>query len=120
INRNVKDKVVLDIGTGKDAILARLCVEAGAKRVYAIELLKETYDKAEVTIARLDLTDKITLIHGNSMEVELPEKIDVCVSEIVEPIGGVVGAAPIINNAWLFIKDDGVMIPERSLTHIAA
>src|SRR6185295_4494157 len=104
----------------KDAILSRFCVEAGAKRVYAIELLKETYDKAKATLERLDLTDKITLIHGNSMEVELPEKIDVCVSEIVGPIGGVEGAAPIINNAWRFMKDDGVMIPERSLTRMAA
>lgn len=120
INRHVKDKVVLDIGTGKDAILARFCVEAGAKRVYAIELLKETYDKAKATLESLGLTDKITLIHGNSMEVELPEKIDVCVSEIVGPIGGVEGAAPIINNAWRFMKDDGVMIPERSLTRMAA
>jgi len=31
INRHVKDKVVLDIGTGKDAILSRFCVDAGAK-----------------------------------------------------------------------------------------
>jgi amino acid adenylation domain-containing protein/FkbM family methyltransferase len=120
INRHVKEKVVLDIGTGKDAILARFCVEAGAKKVYAIELLKETYDKAKATIESLGLTDRIALIHGNSMEVELPEKIDVCVSEIVGPIGGVEGAAPIINNAWRFMKEDGVMIPERSLTRMAA
>jgi thioesterase domain-containing protein/acyl carrier protein len=60
------------------------------------------------------------VIHGNSMEVELPEKIDVCVSEIVGPIGGCEGAAPIINNAWRFMKEEGVMIPARSVTRIAA
>ncbi|HEX6716526.1 MAG TPA: amino acid adenylation domain-containing protein, partial [Pyrinomonadaceae bacterium] len=120
INRHVRNKVVLDIGTGKDAILARFCVEAGAKRVYAIELLDDSYQQAKSTIERLGLTDKIILIHGNSMEVELPEKIDVCVSEIVGPIGGCEGAAPIINNAWRFMKDDGVMIPSRSITRIAA
>jgi len=120
INRHVKDKVVLDIGTGKDAILARFCVAAGAERVYAIELLEESYQKAKGTIESLGLAEKIILIHGNSMEVELPEKIDVCVSEIVGPIGGCEGAAPIINNAWRFMKEEGVMIPTRSLTKIAA
>jgi natural product biosynthesis luciferase-like monooxygenase protein/amino acid adenylation domain-containing protein len=120
INRHVKDKVVLDIGTGKDAILARFCVEAGAKKVYAIELLDESYEQAKRTIESLGLMDKIVLIHGNSMEVELPEKIDVCVSEIVGPIGGCEGAAPIINDAWRFMHDDGVMIPSRSVTRIAA
>jgi natural product biosynthesis luciferase-like monooxygenase protein/amino acid adenylation domain-containing protein len=120
INRHVRGKVVLDIGTGKDAILARFCVEAGAARVYAIELLKESYDKAKATVERLGLGDKIILINGNSMEVELPEKVDVCVSEIVGPIGGSEGAARIINDAWRFMKDGGVMIPSRSLTKMAA
>src|SRR5262249_41209368 len=41
INRLVEDKVVLDLGTGKDVIWARYCVEAGAKKVYAIEILDE-------------------------------------------------------------------------------
>lgn len=120
IRRHVKDKVVLDIGTGQDAILARFCVEAGAARVYAIELLEESYEKAKATIEALGYSDKIVLIRGNSMEVELPEKIDVCVSEIVGPIGGCEGAAAIINNAWRFMKEDGVMIPSRSETKIAA
>ena len=120
INEHVPGKVVLDIGTGKDAILSRFCVEAGAAKVYAIELLEETYLKAKATIESLGLEDKITLINGNAMEVELPEKIDVCVSEIVGPIGGSEGATQIINNAWRFMKPDGVMIPERSLTKIAA
>jgi natural product biosynthesis luciferase-like monooxygenase protein/amino acid adenylation domain-containing protein len=120
INRHVQDKVVLDLGTGKDAILARFCVEAGAARVYAIELLDESYQKAKETIENLGLSDKIILIQGNSMAVELPERIDVCVSEIVGPIGGCEGAAAIINDAWRFMKDDGVMIPSRSVTKIAA
>ena len=120
INEHVPGKVVLDIGTGKDAILSRFCVEAGAAKVYAIELLEETYLKAKATIESLGLEDKITLIHGNAMEVELPEKVDVCVSEIVGPIGGSEGAVQIINNAWRFMKPDGVMIPERSLTKMAA
>jgi amino acid adenylation domain-containing protein len=120
IGRAVKNKVVVEIGTGKDAILARFCVEAGARKVYAIELLEESYRKAKVCIEQLGLSDRITLIHGDATKVELPELADVCVSEIVGSIGGCEGAGVLINNAWRFMKDDGVMIPERTMTRIAA
>ncbi|NOX38147.1 MAG: amino acid adenylation domain-containing protein [Calditrichaeota bacterium] len=115
----VKDKVVLDIGTGKDAIQARFCIEAGARKVYAIELLEESYRKAKATVEELGLQDRIILIHGDAMEVELPEKVDVITSEIVGAIGGSEAAAIILNNARRFLKEDGVMIPMRSVTRIA-
>ena len=120
INRLVKDKVVVDIGTGQDAILARFCLEGGARKVYAIELMNKTYQKARATLERLGLQDRITLIHGDAMKVELPELADVCVSEIVGAIGGAEGVVPIINNARRFLKPGGVMIPDRSLTLISA
>lgn len=113
-------RVVLDIGTGRDAILARLAVEAGARKVYAIELLEASYLHAQATIERLGLTDRITLIHGDARLVELPELVDVCVSEIVGAIGGSEGASRIINDAWRFMKPGGVMIPSQSITRIAA
>ncbi len=120
INRTVRNKVVLDIGTGPDAILARLCVEGGAKRVYAIEVLEQTYRRAEATIKSLGLEDRIVLLHADSMHAQLPEQVDVCVSEIVGSIGGAEGAAPIINNAHRWLKPEGVMIPECARTSVAA
>ena len=120
INQLVKDKVVVEVGTGKDAILARFCVEAGAKKVYAIETLEESYQLAGALIKRLGMEDKITLIHGFSSEVELPEKADVCVSEIIGTIGSSEGTAPILNDARRFLKEGGAMIPQRCLTKIAA
>ncbi len=120
INKLVKDKVVVEVGTGKDAILARFCVEAGAQRVYAIETLEESYKLAGALIKRLGLEDKIKLIRGFSSEVELPEKADVCVSEILGTIGSSEGTAPILNDARRFLKESGTMIPQRCLTRIAA
>jgi amino acid adenylation domain-containing protein/non-ribosomal peptide synthase protein (TIGR01720 family) len=120
IRRAVPGKVVLDIGTGKDAILARLCAEAGAARVYAVELLEESYRKAKETVERLGLSERITVIHGDATQVVLPEPMDVCVSEIVGPIGGCEGAAQIINGSWRLLKPGGVMIPSRSVTKVAA
>jgi cyclopropane fatty-acyl-phospholipid synthase-like methyltransferase/acyl carrier protein len=116
----VKGKVVLDIGTGQDAILARLCAEAGARKVYAVELLEESYRKAKARIDTLGLSERITLIHGDARQVRLPEPIDVCVSEIVGSIGGSEGAAVILNDARRFLKPGSVMIPSRSTTRIAA
>jgi amino acid adenylation domain-containing protein len=120
LERLAKGRVVLDIGTGRDAILSRLAAEAGAKKIYAVELLEDSYLHARATIERLGLQDTITLIHGDATKVELPEKVDVVLSEIVGAIGGSEGSAVILNDAWRFLKEDGVMIPQRSLTKIGA
>src|SRR6202043_1392390 len=42
LKRVVKGRIVVDIGTGKDAILARICAESGAKQVYAIDVLESS------------------------------------------------------------------------------
>jgi amino acid adenylation domain-containing protein len=120
MDRLVKGKKVLDIGTGKDAILARLCLDAGAEKVYAIEVADGAYAQARDCIQRLGLGDRITLIHGYSTDVELPEKVDVCVSELIGNIGGTEAVAPILNDARRFLTGDGVMIPQHCITRIAA
>jgi non-ribosomal peptide synthase protein (TIGR01720 family) len=120
IERLVVGKIALDIGTGADAIWARACIEAGAKRVYAIEMLDEAYTKARDLLGKLGLTNRVILIHGDSTQVSLPEPIDVCVSELIGTIGSSEGVIPILNDARRFLKSDGVMIPQRSVTKIAA
>jgi len=120
IRAAVKDKAVLEIGTGKDAILARLCVEAGARKVYAIELLEETYRKARDTVERLGLENRIVLIRGDARGIDLPEQADVCVSELVGAIGGAEGAAAILRDARRLLKPGGTVIPSRSVTRIGA
>jgi acyl transferase domain-containing protein/acyl-CoA synthetase (AMP-forming)/AMP-acid ligase II/acyl carrier protein/SAM-dependent methyltransferase len=120
IRQTVRDKVVVEVGTGKEAILARFCVEAGARKVYAIEIGDEAFRDASALVAKLGLRDKIELIHGDATKVNLPELADVCVSEIVGPIGGCEGAAVLINDARRFLKPDGVMLPARGVTKIAA
>jgi amino acid adenylation domain-containing protein len=119
INRAVNGKVALDIGTGPEALLARFCVEGGARRVYAIEMLEEPYRRALERVQSLGMQDQIVLIRGNVTMVELPEPVDVCVSEIIGPIGGVEGAAMILNDARRFLKPGGIMIPRQSTTLIA-
>ncbi|WP_429385033.1 amino acid adenylation domain-containing protein, partial [Mucilaginibacter sp. UYCu711] len=120
IRKVVKDKVILEIGPGFEAILSRICIEEGAKKVYAVELLESSYLKAKATVEALGLEDKIIVIHDDIMKVELPEKADYCVSEIVGAIGGAEGSATLINSSRRLLKDPSHMIPSRSLTKIAA
>ncbi len=120
INQLVKDKVVVDIGTGQDLVLARMCIAAGAAKVYAIEGMEESYEGAKAFIENHGLSNRIILLKGFSTEIELPEKADVCVSEIIGTIGSSEGVVPILNDARRFLKAGGRMIPERCITRIAA
>ncbi|HEX2094716.1 MAG TPA: amino acid adenylation domain-containing protein, partial [Longimicrobiaceae bacterium] len=113
-------KVVVDVGTGAEVVLSRLALEAGARRVYAIETKEESYRQAEAFIRRLGLEDRIVLVKGNGMEVEIPEPADVCVSELIGCIGGSEGAVAILNTVWRLLKPDGVQVPRRCVTRIAA
>jgi amino acid adenylation domain-containing protein len=115
----VPGRVVVDVGTGGDVALSRLCVEAGARRVYAIERLEASYRQAQATVKRLGLEERITLVQGSSFAVTLPEPADVCVSELIGCIGGSEGAVAILNDAWRFLRPGGVMIPWRCATRIA-
>ena len=120
IQRHVKNKVVLDIGTGQHAILARFCVEAGAKRVYAIEVLDEAFEKAAKLVQEAGLSDRITIIHGDSTTVELPELVDVCTEGIIGNIGSSDGIIPIMNDARRWFRPNAVAIPSRCITYFAA
>ncbi len=120
LRRVAVGKIVLDVGTGADAILSRLAVEAGAKHVYAVELLEASYNSARERIRSLGLEDRITVLHGDARTVEVPELADVCVSEIVESLAGGEGAAVILNQAWRLLKPGAVMIPGWTRTMMSA
>ena len=119
--RTVRDRVVVDIGTGRDALLARMCIEAGARKVYAIELLERPAQQARETVARLGLSERIVVLHGRSEEVTLPERADVAVSENVGHIGGAEGCDLLLADARArFLKPEGIVIPGRCRTLFAA
>ena len=112
-------KTVLEIGPGPEAVLSRMCIAAGARKVYAVELSQATAERARARVAECGLADRIEVIHGDITQVELPETADYCVSEIVGSIGGSEGAAILIDHTRRWLKDPRCQIPERSITKIA-
>ena len=78
--------VVLDIGTGS-GVLAVALARAGASRVYAVEASDIAAVAARVFEAN-GVTDRVTVVPGWSRQIELPERADLLVAEIIgnEPL----------------------------------
>ena len=55
-------------------------IKAGAKKVYALEKTDAVHLAKEIARAN-HCSDQIEFVHGNSKEIELPEKADVLISE---------------------------------------
>ena len=80
--------VVLDIGTGPQALLALIAGRAGAKKVYAVEVQPEVAALARQAIANAveagEVPAGLIEVHeGFSTALELPEQADLLVAEIV-------------------------------------
>lgn len=120
IDSTVSGKIVLDLGTGPEAVLAEACVRSGARKVYAVEVDPQACESAARRLKDRGLLDHVILLQGDSTEIEIPEPVDVCVSSIVGAIGSSQGAISVLNDARRFLSADGIMIPERSVTWIAA
>ena len=120
-SRYVKGKVILDVGTGKDAFLAKICISCGAKKVYGVEIIESACVLASNMLKEEGLTEKIEIIHGDIHKVELPEKVDICVSQLVGIIGSSEGIIPILNSVHdRMLKPGGLMLPARAKTYIVA
>lgn len=94
-----KTLTVLDIGTGPFAVLSLLAAESGARKVYAIEVNPDAARRARETIAAAGWSDVIEVYEGFSTVVELPEKVDLVVSEIVGSIASEEGLHATIQDA---------------------
>lgn len=106
------DDVVIDLGTGS-GVLAVASAKAGARQVYAIEATAIAHVARRV-LADNGVSDRITLIEGHSTQVQLPERADVLVSEIIgnEPLSEKIleSTADAVRR---FLKPGARLIPRR-------
>jgi len=105
---------VLDLGCGP-GIMAMLACRAGARRVYAIDT-NPVIDLGRRLAALNGMADKIEFLLGDSRRVELPERVNVIVSDIR-------GVVPLFGHALATLKDardrllapGGCMIPVKDV-----
>ncbi|KAL1489172.1 hypothetical protein ABEB36_014110 [Hypothenemus hampei] len=112
-----KDKVVLDVGAGS-GILSFFAAQAGAKRIYAVEASTMAH-YAQKLVATNNLSNCIKVIPGKIEEVELPEKVDIIISE---PMGYMLYNERMLEsylNAKRWLSPVGKMFPTRGDLHIA-
>ena len=104
--------VVLDLGPGA-GILTFLALKAGARKVYAIEKM-DSIHLAQAVARRNRIEDRIAFIHDNSKKVNLPEKVDVLLSETLGSFALEENTLDFTLDAReRFLKEGGRMVPER-------
>jgi len=84
INKVVKkDDVVVDVGAGT-GILSFFAAEAGAKKVYAVEVehLLVTALRKSISLNKLDKI--VEVIEGDALEVALPKDVDILIAELID------------------------------------
>jgi len=103
-------KVVLDVGTGS-GILAFFALQAGAAKVYAIDASDSVHVARKIAAAN-GFADRIQVIQGKVEDIELPEKVDIIVSE---PIGFLLVHERMLETYVVarekFLKPGGLMMP---------
>lgn len=93
---HARDKVVADIGCGT-GILSLFAAKGGARHVYALEE-SEVAALARMMFQANGVAGRVTLLTGNSKDVQIPEPVDVIVHEIL-------GIDPFFENVIPYIED---------------
>lgn len=103
--------VALDMGAGT-GILSLFAAAAGARKVYAVERTP-TANVARMIVARNGLSDRIEVLQSDLEDVNLPEKVDVLVSEWMGGFGVDENMlAPLVMARTRFLAEGGRIVPE--------
>ncbi|TIC12187.1 hypothetical protein E3Q14_01865 [Wallemia mellicola] len=114
-----KDKVVLDVGAGT-GILSMFAAKAGARKVYAIDM-SQIADQAKVITQANGFGDTIVVIKDKLENVELPEKVDIIISEwmgyflLYESM-----LDTVLDARDKFLKPGGLILPDKVTLYMAA
>ncbi|XP_072420279.1 histone-arginine methyltransferase CARM1 isoform X2 [Chiloscyllium punctatum] len=112
-----KDKVVLDVGCGS-GILSFFAVQAGARKVFAVEA-STMAQHAELLVKSNNLADRIFIIPGKVEEVNIPEQVDIIISE---PMGYMLFNERMLESylhAKKWLKPNGNLFPTLGDVHLA-
>lgn len=106
---------VLDIGTGT-GLLSMMCAKVGAEKVYTCESVKDIANSAKTIIADNHLENQVIVFNKKSTKLvvgkDIPKKVDVLVSEILDCGLLGEGVLPSVRHAKAnLLKEGGKIIP---------
>ncbi len=105
------DKVVCEAGIGTLALTQHFLGKV--KKAYLIENNPDLRDFIEKKIKEKGWEDKVVLLFGDAMKLELPEKVDYIVGELMSIYCGNEYQVQIFKHLRQFLKPDGKLLPER-------
>jgi protein arginine N-methyltransferase 1 len=110
--------VVLEIGCGP-GVFALLACRAGAARVYAIETEDVVHFAKQLASAN-GLAERIKFLQSDSRRTELPERVNVIVSDIRGTLPLFEHAIPSLEDArQRLLAPGGILIPQRDTLMVA-
>lgn len=112
-----KGKVVLDVGAGT-GILSYFAIQAGARKVYAVEASNMAQYAKELAKSNKSC-DSVEVISGKIEEINLPEDVDIIISE---PMGYMLFNERMLEtylHAKKWLKPGGNMYPTKGDLYIA-
>lgn len=113
IREHCPGKVVCEVGVGLGP-LSLMALQAGATRVYGIEALPHALELATGVIRANGFGDRFVPVGGMSYDVELPERVDVVISETLDSSGlGENTVAAMSDAARRFLVPGGRLVPSH-------
>ncbi|EPQ54063.1 PRMT5-domain-containing protein, partial [Gloeophyllum trabeum ATCC 11539] len=117
------DRIVICVaGAGRGPLVARSLKAIGRSKrkafVYALEKNPNAYVTLQDRLQR-EWGSKVDLRFGDMRALELPEKVDILVSELLGSFGDNELSPECLDGAMRFLKPEGISIPSSYTAHIA-
>lgn len=110
--------VVADLGTGL-GVLALMAVQAGARKVYAIDTRERSLWIADRVVRANGGENHVSLVLGDARTITIPEQVDVIVNELIGDFGTDEGIFECVSEfARRYLKPGGNIVPNRLKTFL--